>query len=98
MIDIVFLFLVFCAGFVSLGVLGEKWNKNEVIGTIDDKIQSLRKHNNPITKNIDAKYNTNVQTAEIDTNEKVMHLNPDDIYEEVTDTIQTVYNVNDNRS
>ncbi|MBW6461802.1 MAG: hypothetical protein K0B07_02040 [DPANN group archaeon] len=94
MIEIVFLFLVFCVGFVSLGVLS--WSKNEVIGTIDDKVQRMREHNNPITKNIDVQYDTNVQTAEIDTNEKVMYLNPNDIYKEVTDTIETVYNVKDN--
>ncbi|MCK5593968.1 MAG: hypothetical protein KAI18_01865 [Candidatus Aenigmarchaeota archaeon] len=96
MIDIVFLFLVFCVGFVSVGVLGEKWNKKDVVTTIDNKVQRMRNHNNPITRNIDVEFDKNVKTAEIDTDEKVMYLNPEDIYNEVTDTIKTVYNVKDN--
>ncbi len=96
MIDIVFLFLVFCVGFVSVGVLGEKWNEKEVVTTIDNKVQRMRNHNNPITRNIDVKFDKNVKTAEIDIDEKVMYINPEQIYNEVTDTIETVYNVNDN--
>lgn len=89
MIDIVFLFLLFCVGFVSVGVLG--WSKDKIARKIDNKVQEVKASGNSAMQGLKIVYDKYVDTAAIDTNTKTIYANVDDIDGAITDTTQNLY-------
>ncbi|NOQ56027.1 MAG: hypothetical protein GQ477_04450 [Nanohaloarchaea archaeon] len=96
MIDIVFLFLVFCVGFVSVGVLG--WSKEQIVKTIENKVKEVKDSGDSTMQGLKVVYDKYVDTAAIDTNTKTIYTNLEDIHNAVTDTTQNLYNAIKNDS
>ena len=83
MMDIVFIFLVFCIGFVSVGVLGTR--------QIYETITKFAKN-----KGMKVVENPNVYGAAVNMSTKEINIDPERIKEETDETAETVSEVVDN--